>query len=89
MGDAPGSRTQDRGRGRGRTWEASSLEGTTTEAAQGTRFLDDADPRYMELTREVACDADGNFRLGDVPDGDTSGRRGWNGKPCHPGRADR
>ena len=47
-----------------------NLYGTIMEVAQGSRFLDDPDPRYMELTREATCDADGNFRFADVPDGE-------------------
>ena len=47
-----------------------NLYGTITQPSQGTRFLDDPDPRYLELTRETICDADGNFRFADVPDGE-------------------
>ena len=46
------------------------IYGTITEPALGVRIADDADPRYLEFVRETTCDAEGDFRFVDVPDGE-------------------
>ena len=47
-----------------------NIYGTILGPARGRQEVDTADPRYWEMSRQTTCDAQGNFRFTNVPDGE-------------------